>query len=276
MKMSRSLLYTTLRLIKPVLFTTKTINPMISKVITHDSIFHADDVMSVALLLEFIRPTLPVERTRNIAADEFTNPDIWIVDVGGLYNKELNNFDHHQDSNLHSACVLLFKHLYNKSYIDGDIYDELIDTLLEISDIDCNGPQDKNGFQFNTLIKSFNNLEDGFDKAVWVCRNYIQSCKENVERATLSREIWDSGERKGDDIVVCNAFPSHWKRYEEEMFLVYPQAGKWNLLTRDSVNHHLVSIGKENFIHSNKFLAVFDNKEDAIACARVSSIISRV
>ena len=184
---------------------------MISKVITHDGIFHADDVMSVALLQEFIRPTIQIERTRNISSDEFSNPDIWIVDVGGQYDQVNNNYDHHQDSNLHSACVLVCKELIERGFMDGVVYEELIDNLLEISEIDCNGPADKNGFQVNSLIKSFNAIDDGFDIAVKVCRNYIKACKANVAKAEESRDIWDRGEKIGL-IRVCDSFPVHWKK----------------------------------------------------------------
>lgn len=247
----------------------------ISKVITHDGIFHADDVMSIALMLEFIRPTLQIERTRNISSDEFSNPDIWIVDVGGQYDQVKNNYDHHQDSTSHAACVLVCKELIERGYMDGVVYEELIDNLLEISDIDCNGPANKNGFQVNTLIKSFNSIEDGFELAVDVCRKYIQSCKANAAKSEESKKIWDDGEKMGN-IRICTAFPIHWKRYEQEMFLVYPQAGKWNVITRDSSIAPLVDSGKADFMHANKFLAVFKTKLDATSCAKRSSILSKI
>lgn len=62
------------------------------KIITHNGTFHPDDVFSVAVL--FIRfGDMEVLRTR----DEkfFTDAD-FLVDVGGIYDKESNRFDHHQ------------------------------------------------------------------------------------------------------------------------------------------------------------------------------------
>jgi hypothetical protein len=249
---------------------------MISKVITHDGIFHADDVMAVALMQEFIDHKIQVERTRNISIDDYNNPDVWIVDVGGKFDRVNNNYDHHQDNTLPAACMLVLTELVNLGRISIDMQEELFDAVYEISDIDCHGPMDKNGFQFNTLIKSFNAIEDGFKKAVWVCRNYIQSCKENVANAARSREIWDDGEVISTT-RVCKSFPIHWKRYEEQMFLVYPQAGKWNLITRDSnyapiVDSHL----KAEFVHANRFIAVFNNRADAIQCGILSHVISKI
>lgn len=248
---------------------------MISKIITHNGIFHADDCMTVALIKEFINENIPVERTRNISADDYANPDIWIVDVGGQHNRMLNNYDHHQDSNLPAACMIILNELVNLCYIDEDMQVELYDAIYEISDIDCNGPHDKNGFQVNSLIKSFNALENGFDIAVEVCRNYIKACKANVAKTEESRDIWNRGEKIGL-IKVCDAFPTHWKRYEEEIFLVYPQAGKWNVITRDSVTAPLADSVMADFMHTNKFLAVFSNKKDAMNCAHRSSILSKI
>ena len=248
---------------------------MITKIITHDGIFHADDAMSVALLLEFVNPSLKVERTRNISADEFNDLDIWIVDVGGKYERQNNNYDHHQDSSLPAACMLVPNELVNLDKVSVELQDELFDSIYEISDIDCNGPADKNGFQFNTLIKSFNAIEKGFEIAVDVCRMYIQSCKANAAKTEESRKIWDEGEDMGN-IKVCNAFPVHWKRYEEQMFLVYPQAGKWNVITRDSATAPLAESAMADFMHANKFLAVFSNKKDAINCACRSNIFSKI
>jgi len=244
---------------------------MIHKIITHNGIFHADDVMATALLLEFIRPTIPVERTRNISADEFANPDVWIVDVGGQYNTELNNYDHHHDASLPSACVLVLKELCFRGHISTVVYDELIDPLMEISHIDCNGPVDRNGFQVNSLIKSFNAFPNGFDMAVQLCRNYILSCKVSAAKSVESRQIWDGGEQISLFIRACDEFPIHWKRYEEETFLVYPHDGKWNVLTINSEEFPLVSTGKETFMHANRFLGVFTTREDAISCAQASA-----
>lgn len=240
-------------------------------IITHNGIFHADDVMSVALLHEFINATAPVERKRNISADEFANPDIWIVDVGGKYDEMVNNYDHHHDSSLHSACVLVLKELFTRRYVDSFVYDELIDNLLEISHIDCNGPVDRNGFQVNSLIKSFNALDNGFDLAVQVCRHYIQSCKISALKAVESEKIWNNGEKISLFIRVCNAFPIHWKRYEEQQFLIYPHEGKWNLLSINSTDFPIHSTGKEEFIHQGRFIAVFSTKEDAIESAQLSA-----
>ena len=244
----------------------------ISKIIVHDGIFHADDVMAVALLHRFVDAIIPVERTRTISQEDIANPEVWIVDVGGQYNKDLNNYDHHQDRTLPAACMLILLILHERGYINDEMRDELFDPIWHISDIDCNGPAGKDSFHVNALLKSFNALENGFDIALSVCKQYIQACKATVGMAVTSKQIWDEGEKVSLYIRVCNAFPLHWKRYDEQMFLIYPNAGKWTVLTRESEAFPLVKTGKEEFMHVNRFIATYKTKDDAIQCGQMSAI----
>jgi uncharacterized UPF0160 family protein len=247
---------------------------MIKKIITHDGIFHADDVMAVALLQVFIDKSIPLVRTRNITEEDILDPKVWIVDVGGMYDTTLGLYDHHQDKMLHSACVLVAKELSTYGYININVYDELIDGLLAISEIDCNGPKAESGFTFNKLIKGFNALPNGWDVAVSVAHLHIRSCINSGLKAEESRIIWNNGKKISMYIRVCDEFPIHWKRYEEEPFLVYPYDNKWNLLTISSENFPLISTKKETFLHANKFLAVFNSKEDAIEAAQLAAYIA--
>lgn len=245
----------------------------ISKIITHDGVFHADDVMAIALIHRLVHPIIPVERTRNISAEDIANPEVWIVDVGGQHDRELNNYDHHQDKTLPAACLIVLMELHNRDIIPDELRDELFTNIWEISDIDCNGPAGKNGFQVNSLIKSFNALENGFEIALAVCKQYIDSCKATVGMAVTSKEIWNEGERISLFIRVCNKFPVHWKRYEEEVFLIYPNVdNKWTVLTRDSDGFPLCRTGHEDFMHVNRFIATYKSKDDAIQGAQLSAL----
>ncbi len=79
------------------------------KVIVHPGRFHLDEVVAVSLLKLiceknseelFLRRCLPTQ-------EELDDPETWVVDVGGIYNPALRNFDHHQDRNLQCAAVLV-------------------------------------------------------------------------------------------------------------------------------------------------------------------------
>lgn len=65
---------------------------MTTHVVTHDGRFHCDEVTAVAILNK-VFPNMTLNRTRNASA--ITAADI-VVDVGGIYDVELNRFDHHQ------------------------------------------------------------------------------------------------------------------------------------------------------------------------------------
>lgn len=61
-------------------------------VVTHPGVFHTDDVAAIAAL-SLIFPNLQVVRTRD--PTQISQGDI-VVDVGGVYDADLNRFDHHQ------------------------------------------------------------------------------------------------------------------------------------------------------------------------------------
>lgn len=243
---------------------------MIKKIITHDGQFHADELFAIALIHEFVG-NAPVERTRTISTEDVQDENVWIVDVGGHYSPQLNLFDHHHDKMLHASCVLVLKHLVKTDVISEELYDELIDQMLVVSEIDCNGHREFNGFQMNSYIKMMNHLPDGFEFSLELCKRFVRSCVETVKAANDSRITWDSGDVIDNNIRICNSFPIHWKRYNEQSYLVYPNAGKWNVLSIDSSKYPLCDTGKQEFLHTGKFIAVFSNKKDAVECAVMSN-----
>jgi len=65
-------------------------------IVTHDGTFHSDDIFALATLsiyFEKQNETFEVFRTRD--EEKIKNADI-VFDVGGIYDKEKNRFDHHQ------------------------------------------------------------------------------------------------------------------------------------------------------------------------------------
>jgi uncharacterized UPF0160 family protein len=245
---------------------------MIKKIITHDGLFHADEVMAIALIMEFYG-NIPVERTRNISQEDVDDPNVWIIDVNGQYNPSKGLFDHHHDESLSASCVLILDHLYMNKTISMELMTELSDNFVVISNIDKGGFIPYNGFQFNSLIKGFNSLPDGFNVAIDVCRNYIKCAMDNVAKMGESLSIWSKGWTVNNVIKCCSAFPIHWKRYPGTIrFLVYPNNGKYNVISVDSVKHPVISNGREEFLHNSKFLAVFKTEQDALDCALKSIV----
>lgn len=66
------------------------------KLVTHDGTFHVDDLFSAALLsmyMEHMDENFKIIRSRNQKVID--NAD-YVFDVGGVYNPDINRFDHHQ------------------------------------------------------------------------------------------------------------------------------------------------------------------------------------
>ena len=60
---------------------------------THDGVFHADDVMAVAIIQMAMNQPIQLIRTRQ---PELLTQATFAVDVGGTYDPESGRFDHHQ------------------------------------------------------------------------------------------------------------------------------------------------------------------------------------
>jgi uncharacterized UPF0160 family protein len=238
------------------------------KIITHNGIFHADEIFAIGLLLCTVlekEDDYVIERTRNIAATDYTDDNVWIIDVGGVYDPAKKLFDHHHDATLPASCILVLDHLLNTGEISAELHTELYKSFKTVSDIDTGGFEQFNGFQVNSLIKSFNCIgEEGFNISLDVCMCYIDSCIDSVKQSEESLDIWNTAVKLGEHIRICRRFPIHWKRYSDARYIVYPLDGKWNVLTINSQLYPLVAIGKEVFIHASKFLAVYEKYEDAV------------
>lgn len=241
---------------------------MIKRIITHDGIFHADDAMAIALLLEYVDSNAEVLRTREIPQDDIQDPKVWIVDVGLRYDPQKRLFDHHQDKVLPSACKIILMYLVAIKKVNVNQYNELKNAINSISEIDCKGYKNDTDFVFNHVIKSFNTLDDGWDIALKICRDYIKSRNLMAVKAIESKSIWDAGESIGISIRICESYPSHWKKYNEQEVLVYNNNEKWYVISRNVSTYPLSITGKEDFMHVNNFIASYKNKEDAIECAK--------
>lgn len=85
--------------------------PQISKLIVHDGVFHADDVLCAAMA-KSLNPDVWIQRTRRLDPMdiELNGNGVYIADVGG------GKYDHHQpdaavreDGAKYAACGLLYE-----------------------------------------------------------------------------------------------------------------------------------------------------------------------
>lgn len=62
--------------------------------VTHDGVFHADDIFATATLMLLLKEDVEIVRTRE---DQKIALGDYVYDVGGEYAPEKNRFDHHQE-----------------------------------------------------------------------------------------------------------------------------------------------------------------------------------
>lgn len=143
-------------------------------IVTHSEKFHTDEVMA-ATILDYIFGCDDIIRTRDqeIINSHISNPKSFIIDVGGVYNPENNQFDHHQKtfnltySENHkiplSSCGLIYKHfgkdLWIKYSKSSEVDQELIDSFYNnfVLPIDANDNGVKQ-FDDERDAKYYNNL----------------------------------------------------------------------------------------------------------------------
>lgn len=258
---------------------TSTLRPMpfqdVSLMITHDGLFHADEVFAIALIHVFVRE-IPFIRTRKLD-NALIEPTIMVLDQGGKYEPKLNNFDHHQlRTDAPRATVgLIFDYLVSCGAISKDEATLLEDPIEAISQYDIHGPYEFNGFQVNALIKSINSLDLGeasFAIALNIAKSFFTSVVQYAnEELPKARQIWKDGYSPAKGIKVCREFPVGWKDLKEEAWLICKdKAGLWVLHARDR-QPGITTNGREAFSAGTPaFIAGYNKKEDAIDAALLS------
>lgn len=240
--------------------------------ITHDGQFHADEVFTIALIHKAFGK-IPYRRTRKVSQEELDNPDIWVLDQYGQLDVTKHNFDHHQDKSIQATNMLVLKFLQLQGLVSSDLYEILKRPFTAISDYDRNGPIPYNGFQVSELIKTFNNLEDGFEIALAMVTTWLQGLENLLAKKEEAERVYKDGRIIGSIVKVCRAFPILWHTMGSAKILVAPEKDTWRVHSSDTENYPIVSTGKELFLHENKFVAAYQNKQDAVVAAVLSAKI---
>jgi len=258
-----------------------------SKVITHDTAFHADDVIAVALL-RCAKYEFELIRTRNsqILSEAVADDNTLVLDVGGVYDPESLNFDHHQDMNLRSAAGLVYDHfkdeivpeeaqVYVSRFISSiDAMDTNRDNIFALWDTMPRGFRNTSG-----IIGGFNRdvtdaaLQDSqflkaVDFSVEILQNEIYKAikKAKSEAEYVNRHILEN------NVAVFDLFSTVWKEKKEHTFAVLPHANGWQLQSIDTtlakIPENVADLDGFVFRHASGFMAVVKNKEVLINFAK--------
>jgi len=94
----------------------------IKKIIAHVPPFHMDDYIATAILYSLTKAEIIFIHPQKVTQEMISSRDIALVDVGLVYNPELNNFDHHQDKNLPCSAVLIKNHFLPELGVNNFLY----------------------------------------------------------------------------------------------------------------------------------------------------------
>lgn len=205
-------------------------------VVTHNGIFHADEVVAIAII-RMLREDLNIIRTRD---PEIIKHATVAIDVGGVYDVRMVRYDHHQkDFNeyyedgtkyasagliwLNHGHELLQKYVPYHFTVTGDhhpyqeydgLYQELQQIIKTIDAVD-NGQMDKVGVTkqvtLSQIISTFNPIatdatpeerDAAFHKAVefamWWLDATVRQFADKYKNAQLLDQLFTSGNRVVD------------------------------------------------------------------------------
>lgn len=275
------------------------------KVVTHDGVFHADDVIAVSIISMVAGSPVQLVRTRNPGL--IAQADV-VIDVGGVYDASAGRFDHHQTRggvvsvrHVFSGCAsagLIWDHYGDSivlshfsgvpSILDGLDIDNIVKEVHAafISDVDSidvgNRRPSPGEYSFSHAVASLNPAGGGnHDAAFLVAVEWVKP----IIGAEINKAVARLKDRMDADKVFADServavFPRYlegWQDIVPERIqrVVFPRlGGGWSvqrpegrvdLPTQDEARSLL---GEDLvFIHANRFIGAAKTQSGAITLA---------
>ena len=198
---------------------------------THDGFFHADEIFALAVLrLWAERGGKQIEIVRSREKDVFEKADM-VVDIGGVYDRKTNHFDHHQiggagkrkNGIAYAAFGLIWKHFGEK--ITSKEAARMVETKLVM-------PIDAIDNGINLATSSYEGVSDyTLSKTIWA----IGESGEKEEVETLFNQCLDfacliiRSEVKKAELAIKGelAVEKEIKQQREPVILVLPSYYPW-------------------------------------------------
>jgi len=216
-----------------------------TKILTHNGRFHADEVFAVAILKIIFQDKIEVLRTRDLTTISKVD---FVLDIGRLYDPSINRYDHHQDTftekrenNIpYATAGLIWKHYGTEITKSVEIVKRLDLLLIQAIDAEDNGVEcvdpnsTYNPYMLSDVTQSFRrsydirneetDLED-FLKAVEFAKELlirvITKIKANIDGEEEVEKIINSSEEK-NFIVLDRKLP--WEEivmnYKEILYVI--------------------------------------------------------
>jgi uncharacterized UPF0160 family protein len=258
-------------------------------IITHDGRFHSDEILAIALAIEFnylgtATNKYIIKRIPNddsLIDDNFIGTDL-VVDIGMRFDNR-KFFDHHQNNSGIASAGLMWNSILMKDKIERNRYPE-IDNLVKLSDQHDIGDCKASPTEYPSLIALINRKDtsidsdqcDGFITALDFTIDIIHSIRTNVSIDTI--EYIKKCERvDGFPMVLdvkkhINNISSivNGKTYKDvELIIWQKKNGDYGLKvpnkdigTFDLNGRKLKDKSYMSFVHPNGFYAVAKNIND--------------
>ena len=185
------------------------------QVVTHDGIFHADELLACAALsIAYGRDNLAIIRTRDNKVLEIAtqNKDTWVIDVGDSYDPEMLNFDHHMrdfDATNSFGNKLSSFGLVVEELLRRDFFIEVKESLLKFSnkiDMLDNGVKKAEDLLFLSVFNSYSDNEViNFYAALETATSYLLSLiNQWKEERIINLRLNDSLGNMTEDGIIYN------------------------------------------------------------------------
>jgi uncharacterized UPF0160 family protein len=222
-------------------------------VVTHNGMFHADDVFAVATLSLLLRGNIKIIRSRN--PQDWTKGD-FVVDVGGEYNPEKGRFDHHQknsptpreNKSPYAAFGLVWKKYGEALCGSKEVANKIDEKIVQCIDILDNGTFDLPSFEneitpylLQDFVTSFvptwkegTSQKEAFIEAVGFAKKVLSReiirAKNSFEAVDVVKKAYETSNDKRV-IILDSHLP--WRetltQFSEPLFVIGPdeENGTW-------------------------------------------------
>jgi len=198
------------------------------KLVTHNGTFHADDVFACAsliLMLEKEGMGYEIIRTRDV---EIIKNGDYVFDVGGIYDKENNRFDHHQkggaakrENGIDYSSVGLVWEKFGIKLCDSekvvDIIDKKLITPIDAGDNGIDLFEKKMDAAPYLLQQIFFAIQPTWREEIDENEAFVQSV--NIAKIILSREIIQAQ----DAVLAEETVISIYKNTEDKRIIIFDQ-----------------------------------------------------
>ena len=208
----------------------------IEYIVTHKGRYHADDVLSVAIVNQLRMsllengegfPPLTIKRVAKVTPIELESKEILVLDIGNQHDRSYMNFDHHQSIDVPATCMLITNYaieqltiwMEDKHNSRYGLYSSMLEAMQYlqthicsyVSKVDIGLTKDKSPRDMmygvptlNAQIRSWNSIKMDFEDAVFkVTQDWVIPFMHIALGIRTAKDQWLT-----DGITFDNRYPS--------------------------------------------------------------------